>query len=99
MHLVTVSTDPRGLERASLVHPLLDEDAIELLCFLDNVAVEVESVDCAGLLLTHGVSLVELDCVVGELTDNLPPRLVHTSHSSLSSRFADRTCLMKLQAI
>ena len=44
----------------------------------------------------HDVSVLE---VLGELADDLSSRLSHTSHSSLSSRFADRTCRMKLQAI
>ena len=80
VHLVAVSTNPRGLERASLVHPLFDEDSVELIRLLDNVAVEVESIDYARLLLAHGVSLVELDCVVGELVNGPLCKLHHRVH-------------------
>lgn len=104
VHLVAVSTDPRGLERASLVHPLLDEDSVELIRLLDNVAIEVESVNCTRLprppyRMRQRLPVYSVFKVLGEAPDDLPLRLSHTSHSSLSSRFADRTCRMKLQAI
>ena len=80
VHLFAVPTDPRRLEGASLVHPLLNEDPVELVRLLDNVTVEVESIDYARLLLTHGVSLVELDCVVGELVNGPLRQLHHAVH-------------------
>ena len=80
VHLVAVPANPRGLNRAALIHPFLDEDAIELVRLLDNVAVKVESVDCTRLLLAHGVSLVELDCVVGELMNGPLRKLHHRVH-------------------
>ena len=80
VHLVAVSTNPRGLDEASLVNPFLDEDSVKLIRLLDNVAVKVESVDCTRLLLTHGVSLVELDCIVWELVNGLFHQLHHRVH-------------------
>ena len=55
MHLVTVLTNPRWFDVASLVNILVKLYILELVGLLVQVTIEVEVVNNAGVLLTHAI--------------------------------------------